>query len=261
MTLRDVLEAVKRGELSVEEAEKKLRLLALEVVGDFARFDAGRELRRDVPEIILGDVKDVEELAEIAGRVISTSGRVLISRVSREKADAIMDRVKPASSRYVEKARLLVLYGEGYRRVWRGGKVAIVSGGTADIPVAEEARVVAEEMGCEVRSWYDVGIAGLHRALSSVKELLEWRADVVIVAAGREAALASLVASLVDVPVVGLPVSVGYGFAGQGLSALASMLQSCPLGLAVVNIDAGVAAGVYAALIANSIARARKGKL
>jgi len=117
---------------------------------------------------------------------------------------------------------------------------------------------MAEEMGCEVKVAYDVGVAALHRALAAVREALEWGADVIVVAAGREAALASLVASLVDVPVVGLPVSVGYGFGGGGLSALASMLQSCPLGLAVVNIDAGVAAGAFAALIANRVARARR---
>lgn len=257
MELRDVLEAVSRGSMSVEEAARRLRLLTLEVVGDYARLDVGRELRRGIPEVVLGDVKRVEELVEIVSRKLAATGRAIVSRVSRRKAEVLVERIRPASYRYEERARALVLYAEGYRRRETGGRVAILSGGTADIPVAEEARVMAEEMGCEVRCWYDVGVAALHRALQAVGEALSWGADAIIVAAGREAALASLVAGLADVPVVGVPVSVGYGFAGRGLSALASMLQSCPLGLAVVNIDAGIAAGAFAALVANAVARAR----
>ncbi|MEM1809916.1 MAG: nickel pincer cofactor biosynthesis protein LarB [Thermofilaceae archaeon] len=257
MSVREVLEAVARGSISVEEAERRLRLLTLEIVGDYARLDVGRELRRGVPEIVLGDVKRVGELVEIIRRKLPAAGRVIVSRVGRRKVEAIIGELKPANYRYEERARILVVYGEGFQPRKTGGRVAVLSGGTADIPVAEEARVVAEEMGCEVRCWYDVGVAALHRAIQAVREALEWGADAMIVAAGREAALASVVASLADVPVVGLPVSVGYGFAGQGLSALASMLQSCPLGLAVVNIDAGVAAGVFAAMVANAVARAR----
>lgn len=258
MKVREVLEAVSNGSMSVEEAEKRLRLLSLEIVGDYAKLDVGRELRRGVPEVVLGDVKRVDEVVEIVRRKLEAVGRVIVSRVGKRKAEAIIMGVKPARYRYEERARVLVVYDESFEQPKTGGRVAVLSGGTADIPVAEEARVVAEEMGCEVRSWYDIGIAALHRAVQAAREALEWGADVIIVAAGREAALASLVAGLADVPVVGLPVSVGYGFAGQGLSALASMLQSCPLGLAVVNIDAGVAAGVFAAMVANAVSRARR---
>jgi len=258
--LRALLEAVARGELSVEEAERRLRLLAVESVGDLARLDVGRWLRRGVPEVVLGDAKSSEELVEISRRMLESSGRAIISRVSREKAERVIGEVKPARYRHEERARMLALYSESFKLKKTGGKVAVLAAGTADVPAAEEARVMAEEMGCEVKALYDVGIAALHRALSAVKEALEWGADAIVVAAGREAALASLVASLVDVPVIGLPVSVGYGFAGGGLSALAAMLQSCPLGLAVVNIDAGVAAGAFAALIANRAAAARRGQ-
>lgn len=243
----------------MEEAERRLRLLALEAVGDFAMLDLGRELRRGVPEVVLGDVKSAEELIEISKKMLEANGRAILSRVSREKAHLVLEGVRPPRYRYEERARMLVLYSEGFKLEKTGGKVAVLAAGTADVPVAEEARVMAEEMGCDVKTFYDVGVAALHRALAAVRGALEWGADVIVVAAGREAALASLVASLVDVPVVGLPVSVGYGFAGNGLSALASMLQSCPLGLAVVNIDAGVAAGAFAALIANRVAKARRG--
>ncbi len=258
MSLRSILEAVARGEVSVDEAERRLRLLALEAVGDFARLDVGRELRRGIPEVVLGDVKSAEELVEISRRMLEVSGRAIVSRVAPEKAARVVAEVRPAAHRYEERARMLVLYSSWFRPERTGGRVAVLAAGTADVPAAEEARVMAEEMGCEVKVAYDVGVAALHRALAAVREALEWGADVIVVAAGREAALASLVASLVDVPVVGLPVSVGYGFGGGGLSALASMLQSCPLGLAVVNIDAGVAAGAFAALIANRVARARR---
>jgi NCAIR mutase (PurE)-related protein len=258
VSLRALLEAVAKGELSVEEAERRLRLTVVEAIGGFARLDAGRELRRGVPEVVLGDVKDPDELVEIAGRMLEIAGRAILSRVSGDKVERIVQEVKPARYRHEERARMLVLYAENFRLERTGGKVAVLAAGTADVPVAEEARVIAEEMGCEVKTIYDVGIAALHRALAAVKEALEWGADAIVVAAGREAALASLVASLVDAPVVGLPVSVGYGFAGGGLSALAAMLQSCPLGLAVVNIDAGVAAGAFAALIANRVAAARR---
>jgi NCAIR mutase (PurE)-related protein len=260
VSLRALLEAVARGELSVEEAERRLRLTAIEAVGEFARLDVGRELRREVPEIVLGDAKSPDELVDIARRMLESAGRAILSRVSRDKVERVIGEVKPPRYRYEEKARMLVLYADNFKLERTGGRVAILAAGTADVPVAEEARVVAEEMGCEVKTIYDVGIAALHRAISAVKEALEWGADAIVVAAGREAALASLVASLVDAPVVGLPVSVGYGFAGGGLSALAAMLQSCPLGLAVVNIDAGVAAGAFAALIANRVAAAGRNR-
>ena len=255
--MRALLEAVARGELSVEEAERKLRLAALEIVGDYARLDVGRELRRGVPEVVLGDSKGPEELVEIARRMLESSGRAVISRISEEMAELVIREVKPDRYRHERRARMLVLYSSSFRLERTGGRVAVLAAGTADVPVAEEARVMAEEMGCEVKTFYDVGIAALHRALAAVREALEWGADAIVVAAGREAALASLVASLVDVPVIGLPVSVGYGFAGGGVSALAAMLQSCPLGLAVVNIDAGVAAGAFAALVANRAAAGR----
>ncbi|MEM2961142.1 MAG: nickel pincer cofactor biosynthesis protein LarB, partial [Candidatus Bathyarchaeia archaeon] len=131
--------------------------------------------------------------------------------------------------------------------------------GTSDIPIAEEAKLIAEEMGCEVFSIYDVGVAGIHRLFEPLKRMVIEDVDVIVVVAGREGALASVVAGLVDVPIIATPTSVGYGFGDKGLSALTAMLQSCSLGLAVVNIDNGIAAGSIAALIANRAAKFRKG--
>lgn len=258
MRLRSILEALVRGEMEVEEAVRRIRLLAIEELEDIARLDVGRELRRGVPEIVLGEGKSREELAEIASRMLSSCERVLISRVSECDASYVVEKAKPHKHRYERLARILALYSEDYKPSRTGGRVAVMSGGTADVRVAEEVRVIVEEMGCDVRTFYDVGIAALQRTLKAVREAMEWGADIIVVVAGREAALASLVAGLVDVPVLGVPVSVGYGFAARGVSALAAMLQSCPLGLAVVNIDAGVAAGVFAAMVANRIASARR---
>jgi hypothetical protein len=139
-----------------------------------------------------------------------------------------------------------------------GGKIGILTAGTSDIPVAEEAKVIAEEMGCNVYTSYDLGVAGIHRLLQPLKDLIMKDVDVIIVVAGREGALSSVVAGMVNVPVIAVPTSNSYGFGEKGVSTLMAMLQSCSLGLAVVNIDAGVAAGAMATLIANRVAKFRK---
>ena len=135
--------------------------------------------------------------------------------------------------------------------------MGVLTAGTSDIPVAEEAEVIAREMGCETRSFYDVGVAGIHRLFEPVRDLLQWGSDVILVVAGREGALPTVVAGIVDVPVIGVPTSRSYGFGEKGLAALAAMLQSCSLGMAVVNIDGGVGAGAVAALIANRVGEHR----
>ena len=156
-----------------------------------------------------------------------------------------------------DKARMVVVKKRGFVISPSGGKIGILTAGTSDIPVAEEAKLIAQEMGCTVFSTYDVGVAGLHRLLEPLKEVLSNDVDVIVVVAGREGALASVVSGLVDVPVIAVPTSNSYGFGSKGVSALMAMLQSCSLGLAVVNIDAGVAAGAMATLIANRAAKFR----
>ena len=152
---------------------------------------------------------------------------------------------------------MAVLKKQDYVTVANGGRVGILTAGTSDIPVAEEAKIIAEEMGCKVTAAYDLGVAGIHRLLEPIKQIIEDDVDVVVVVAGREGALASVVAGLVDVPVIAVPTSNSYGFGEKGLSTLMAMLQSCSLGLAVVNIDGGVAAGAVATLVANRAAKFR----
>ncbi|MHC1579511.1 MAG: nickel pincer cofactor biosynthesis protein LarB [Candidatus Alkanophagales archaeon] len=251
--MEEILRRVAAGELSVEDAAKKLRLDFLRRLGDFACLDVGRELRRSVPEIIFAEGKPPALLAEICVAVAEDRGYALATRVSGEQERAVREL---ASKRGFEVesnglARTLLVREEGWTpRRWRCGRVGVLAAGTADVRVAEEARVVAETMGCEVLRAYDVGIAGIHRLKEPLEKFLGAGVVALIVVAGMEGALPSVVASLVDVPVIGVPTSVGYGLGGDGLAALLSMLQSCALGLAVVNIDNGVAAGVLAALIA-----------
>ncbi|ACB07232.1 nickel pincer cofactor biosynthesis protein LarB [Candidatus Korarchaeum cryptofilum] len=253
--MREILEKLARGEISVDEAEKLLKLFEIAEIEGLARIDLGRGIRRGVPEIIVAEGKSTDEVLKIAKRMLDEVGRAIISRASE---DLMKISLPGAIVEVHERARIVVLKREGFRVERTGGKVGILTAGTSDIRIAEEAGVIAEEMGCEVLRAYDVGIAGLHRLFEPLKEMIREDVDVLIVVAGREGALASLVAGLVDIPVIAVPSSSGYGFGGRGLSALMSMLQSCPLGLAVVNIDGGVPAGVVASLIANRVAKYRR---
>jgi hypothetical protein len=254
--LLSILRDVASGRLKPEEAEKMIRLFSIASVAGIAELDVGREMRRGVPEIILGEGKSPEEIGALVRTAYRELGRVVVSRLDR-RAWKRLDRILPQDMprQYHERARLLTVGGrDGYST---GGRVGVVTAGTADIPVAEEAAVIARWLGCEAYTYYDVGVAGLHRLSKALRELVEKDVDVVVVAAGAEGALPSVVTGLLDIPVIGLPTSSGYGYGGKGEAALLSMLQSCPLGLSVVNIDGGVAAGVAAALIANRVARFR----
>ena len=255
--MRDILEKLARGEISVDEAEKLLKIFSIAEIEGLAEIDLGREIRRGVPEVIIAEGKSPDEVLEIAKRMLDEVGRAIISRVDEDLMERVTG-IEGASIEIHERAKIVVLKKEGFRVERTGGKVGILTAGTSDIGVAEEARVIAEEMGCEVLKAYDVGVAGLHRIFKPLKEMIREDVDVLIVVAGREGALASLVAGLVDVPVIAVPSSTGYGLGGGGLSALLSMLQSCSLGLAVVNIDGGVPAGIVASLIANRVAKYRK---
>ena len=190
--------------------------------------------------------------------MMAKTGRVIVSRCSKEQVQVIQDAFSSDELLEInEKARMVVVKKKDFSVNPTGGKVAILTAGTSDIPVAEEAKVIAKEMGCTVYSTYDVGVAGIHRLLEPLKEVLSYDVDVIVVVAGREGALASVVSGLVDIPVIAVPTSNSYGFGEKGLSALMAMLQSCSLGLAVVNIDSGVAAGAVATLIANRAAKFR----
>ena len=248
-TLQDVLSRYKSGEISLESAAEEIGGLRLDHIGDFACIDLGRSMRCGMPEVVLAEGKDPAHLAQIAFRYVETTGRCIITRILPEQVVSIKQFTegKGILTQYHEAGRVLVLM-KGPAPKLTGGIVAVITAGTSDIRVAEEAKIIAQEMGCEVRTAYDVGAAGIHRLFPALRPLLP--AHVFIVCAGREGTLPAVVAGLVDKPVIGVPVSTGYGYMGEGRAALASMLQSCSV-IAVVNIDAGFTAGAFAARIAN----------
>lgn len=222
------------------------------------RPDPGREQRKGVPEVIFGETKETGQIVAMARTLLDETGRAIVSRVRHDTGAALQAAFPAYTVSVREAAHAVVVYRHGYVRRNTGGLVGVISAGTSDIPAAEEAALIAEEMGCEVMRVYDVGVAGLHRLVEPLRRLLDVDVDVVIVAAGMDGALPSVVAGLVPVPVIGLPTSIGYGFGGKGIAALLSMLQTCAPGLTVVNIDNGVGAGSTAALIANRAARGRQ---
>ncbi|MEM2902823.1 MAG: nickel pincer cofactor biosynthesis protein LarB [Candidatus Bathyarchaeia archaeon] len=257
--MREVLEKLARGEISVERAEELIKVFAIEEVEDLAKIDLGREFRKGFPEIILAEGKSATELIEMTARMLKEKGRVIVSRASESQIEALVNAFSGnEETQLYAKASMFVAKRKGYEVGKTGGRIGILTGGTTDIPVAEEARIISEEMGCEVVTAYDVGVAGVHRTFQALKEMVARDVDVVIAVAGREGALPTIVAGMVDVPVIAVPSSTGYGLGKEGVSALMAMLQSCSLGLAVVNIDGGVAAGAVATLIANRAAKFRK---
>ncbi|MBI0583185.1 MAG: nickel pincer cofactor biosynthesis protein LarB [Methanomassiliicoccus sp.] len=247
MTARDVLERYRKGELEVGEAERLLRLDYVRQIGDHTLFDPRRAERKDIPEIIYGQSKSPEVLGEIVAQAVKDKDRLLVSRAGREHLEAVRQAVGNDIVRYVERASMIVV--DRRPGTPPRGRIGILAAGTSDLRAAEEARTVAEAMDVEVMTAYDVGIAAFHRFLDPLAGMLEQGVDAIVVVAGMEGALASVVSSLADVPVIGVPTSVGYGEGGEGRAALMSMLQSCSPGLVVVNIDNGVGAGATAALI------------
>jgi NCAIR mutase (PurE)-related protein len=258
LNIRDILKRVKTGDISIDEGEKLLKLLAIQEVEKAIKLDDGRELRRNVPEIIYAEAKQEEYLIQIVSEAIKHRDRVIISKLDEKKADSINAALKNGNIEvyYNKEAKIMVIKNREAKKNGVKRKIGILAAGTSDVPIALEAKITAEEMGCEVITAFDVGIAGIHRLFKPLKNMIEQDVDAIIVIAGMEGALPSLVASLVDIPVIGVPTSVGYGLGEKGLGALITMLQSCALGLTVVNIDGGVPAGVFAGLIANKIAKA-----
>lgn len=237
-----LLKDFKKGRISIDKMLKALRDLPYKDLG-FARIDSHRQLRRGFPEVIFGEGKTVEQIIKIARRIISHDGILLVTRTN-EKVFSKLKRLYPLL-RYDKDAR--AIYFRKKPPIFKKSTVLIVTGGTADLPIAEEARVILELMGNRVERLYDVGVAGLHRLLDK-KDVLE-KANVIIVVAGMEGALASVVSGLVSKPVIAVPTSVGYGASFSGMAALLTMMNSCSPGIAVVNIDNGFGAGYFASLI------------
>jgi pyridinium-3,5-biscarboxylic acid mononucleotide synthase len=224
---------------------------------DEMRLDFDRETRKGIPEIVLAEVKTDEQVLSIVRAFVQTNGRAVVTRL-RPETLALLEREFVGMVDARPAARAAAIHAHGYQRPRTGGHVGILTAGTSDIPVAEEARLVAEEMGCQVTTLYDVGVAGLHRLLSPLRDLLASDVAVLVVCAGMDGALPSVVSGLSPVPVIGVPTSIGYGAGGKGRAALLAMLQTCAPGLVVVNIDNGTGAGSTAALIANRVASARQ---
>jgi NCAIR mutase (PurE)-related protein len=241
--VRQILERVRAGELSPEEAVQQLRALPFEDLG-FAKVDHHRALRRGFPEVVLSQGKQPEQVVGILRSLAEHADLVIASRASQQLFDFVHSQIPEAA--YHPEARIIRLGAVPEPESGRH-PVVVVSAGTADLPVAEEAAVTAELAGCPVERVYDVGVAGIHRLLEHRGTLMS--AGVIVVVAGMEGALASVVGGLVDVPVIAVPTSVGYGAAFEGLAALLAMLNSCASGVAVVNIDNGFGAGRFAAMI------------
>lgn len=242
--LRELLAAVAGGELTPAEAERRLAWAPVEDLG-IARVDHHRALRQGFPEVIFGQGKTTDQILRIAERIAGQGDGLLVTRLPEGAEMPLLERWPGA--RHNALARTLYLAPETARRVGVRGTVLIVAAGTSDLPVAEEAAVTAEALGCPVERLNDVGVAGIHRILAASEELS--RAAVVIVVAGMEGALPSVVGGLVSVPVIAVPTSVGYGAAFGGLAALLGMLNSCAAGVTVVNIDNGFGAAFAAARI------------
>lgn len=240
--IRRLLEEVQAGTVSTDAAVDQLKALSFELVDNFARLDNHRALRRGFPEVIFAQGKTPDQVIQIFRRLEERNDRVMATRVSKEMYELIGPQLPEAT--YHSMARLLIL--DRSKEVKQPG-VLVASGGTADMPVAEEAALTAELMGCQVDRLYDVGVAGLHRLLSQNGKLQQAR--VIVAVAGMEGALASVITGLVAAPVIAVPTSVGYGASFNGLAALLSMLNSCANGMAVVNIDNGFGAGYMAGMI------------
>jgi len=241
--LADLLAAVQRGDCPVDEALERLRTLPYEDLG-FARLDHHRGLRNGFPEVVFGQGKTTEQVVAIAERLAAAGGNVLVTRLAPEPAATLVAAVD--GFEYHPLPRLAVRRARPVEPR-AGGPVLVVSAGTADLPVAEEAAITVELMGARVERLYDVGVSGLHRLLAAHDRL--WEAAVLIVVAGMEGALPSVVGGLVDRPVIAVPTSVGYGASLGGLAALLGMLNTCAAGVVVVNIDNGFGAAAAAARI------------
>jgi NCAIR mutase (PurE)-related protein len=245
--IEKLLEDVKAGNISVSAALGNLRNLPYEDIG-FAKLDMHRSLRSGFPEVVFCQGKTTEQIAAILTRLALNHDKIIATRATAEVADAITSRIADAT--YYPAARLLIVDKTGARKAPPAGDekyILVLTGGTADIPVAEEAAITAETMGSAVERSYDVGVAGLHRLLAQRDKIM--RANVLVVVAGMEGALPSIVGGLVSRPVIAVPTSIGYGANFGGLSALLAMLNSCATGVTVVNIDNGFGAGYFAHLV------------
>ena len=253
MNVSDILDSVKNGKISVNEAKKQLSLYSIEEIENFAKIDLGREVRKGIPEVVFAERKENSEVKKIIKNVLKKTNSIVVSRIPKKDFQDICNYCKKNNFKVSkgQNCTTIIVYKKALKKT--NGKIGIITAGTSDIGVAEESRLMCESMNCDCITSYDVGIAGLHRIFPVLKKFVKSEVDAIIVVAGMEGALASVVSSTVNVPIIGVPTSIGYGYGEKGVAALAAMLQSCSLGLTVVNIDNGIGAGAAAAKIVNQI--------
>ena len=252
--MKDILERLLSGELNIDEAERLLRADNILEFDDIAKFDIKRTERTGFPEAVFSPSKDYEDLITIIGNYLEKSSQdLIITKLSHERYERITEDLGKDSYifDYNQRAQILIIRQEITEHD-PIAKIGIITAGTSDINIAEEARVIVEEGGCEAITSYDIGVAGIHRLFPQIAHMVSEGVRAFIVCAGMEGALPSVVAGLVDVPVIAVPTSVGYGVGEGGRVALDAMLQSCAPGIAVVNIDNGFGAGVFALSIVNT---------
>jgi NCAIR mutase (PurE)-related protein len=259
MEIRKILEKLARGEMSVTAAEQELRIYSIEYVEkNLAKIDPLRELRSGIPEVIFAQGKEFKDLLKIILVTVSKKKFAVISKVSTEYKESLCKDLEMNNLKLSKGINTILVSTKLHKFHKRNGKVGILCAGTSDIKIAEEAKIMAEVMGCETVIEYDVGISGIHRTLKAIAKIIDAKVHIIIVVAGMEGALGSFVSSLTDIPVVGVPTSIGYGFGSNGIAALASMLQTCTMGMTVVNIDNGIGAGAFAAMVANKMSAEHK---
>jgi NCAIR mutase (PurE)-related protein len=260
MNLSELLNKYMRGQITIDYLQRQISVNSIEEVGNnLAKLDIGREARKEIPEVILANRKEYKDILEISLTAIKRNGQIVVSKVPREylrrfQADIGKRGFGIELGRNSNTFLITENDNSSYKKRIRG-KIGILAAGTSDIGVAEEARLMAKAMRCMTFESYDVGIAGIHRLFKALQEIVSNSVGAIVVVAGMEGALASVVSAIVNVPVIGVPTSVGYGFGSDGVAALASMLQTCAFGLAVVNIDNGIGAGAFAALVANNVSK------
>ena len=256
-----ILTQLKEGKIDLEEAKSALSLFSLEFIEDSVKLDLGRYSRKGIPEVIYAEKKSPEVLITIITRYMVNNSAILLSRVLTKHLDPIKEKfvnqydinITPSYEPFT-----VTITEKGYQFPTSHYHIGLLTAGTSDIPIAEEARAIARLMGVQTVQFNDVGIAGVHRLFTPLKEMVKRKVRAIVVVAGMEGALPTIVSSLVNVPVIGVPASSGYGYGGKGEGALMTMLQTCSPGLVIVNIDNGINAGATAALIAKQCNRTNR---
>ena len=256
--IRKILRELLEKKITMEDAEKLLKANTIEEIGDIAKLDIFRKTRTGVPEVVYAQNKDPNVLNDIIYGFLKSKKFAIISRYNEDQKRMILERFGKNNDYIIETndlGKIIIIKETSFKFTKKKGLVGIITAGSSDIPIASEAEVIVKAMGCEVITSYDVGIAGIHRIFTPLSDMIKKGVHVIIVCAGMEGTLPGVVAALVDIPVIGVPISSGYGLGEKGKGALITMLQSCSPGLLVVNIDNGFGAGASAAMIANKIAK------